>query len=247
MATCSPGLYPAASIAATTASTASLFERRSGAQPPSSPTPVRRPRERRMSRRAWNTSEPMRTASLKVRAPSGATMNSWMSTLLSAWAPPSRSSTASRDPVEAPEGTAARPRRPPSTSTSTSTVGLPRESRISLARTSPMRVMLTPSGHELPRRLEERPEPPGGARLGVAAHHRLRPGWSQQDPRAVVEDHLPAVRRIDALHASPGKGGRNVFEPPRQTLARRGVPMIVDAPAVQRTDLAEKFADLIAQ
>src|SRR5262249_33918753 len=46
-------------------------------------------------------------------------------------ASPSRSSRASRSPVDAPEGTAARPNAPPSSVTSTSTVGLPRESRIS--------------------------------------------------------------------------------------------------------------------
>src|SRR5207248_6975456 len=40
--------------------------------------------------------------------------------------PPSRSSTASKRPVEAPEGTAARPRAPERSPTSTSTVGLPR-------------------------------------------------------------------------------------------------------------------------
>src|SRR6187397_255173 len=44
--------------------------------------------------------------------------------------PPSRSSTASNSPVEAPDGTAARPLAPDSSTTSTSTVGLPRESRI---------------------------------------------------------------------------------------------------------------------
>ena len=44
---------------------------------------------------------------------------------------PSRSSSASRSPVDAPDGTAARPSAPPSSVTSTSTVGLPRESRIS--------------------------------------------------------------------------------------------------------------------
>src|SRR6185312_3119177 len=47
--------------------------------------------------------------------------------------PPSRSSTASNAPVEAPLGTAARATVPSSSSTSTSTVGLPRESRISRA------------------------------------------------------------------------------------------------------------------
>ena len=45
-------------------------------------------------------------------------------------ASPSRSSTASWAPVEAPDGTAARPSAPDSSPTSTSTVGLPRESRI---------------------------------------------------------------------------------------------------------------------
>src|SRR6266852_6079044 len=48
---------------------------------------------------------------------------------------PSRSSSASRTPVDAPDGTAARPNAPPASVTSTSTVGLPRESRISRPRT----------------------------------------------------------------------------------------------------------------
>ena len=46
---------------------------------------------------------------------------------------PSRSSTASCAPVLAPLGTAARPIAPSSVITSTSTVGLPRESKICLA------------------------------------------------------------------------------------------------------------------
>src|ERR1700730_19055557 len=44
---------------------------------------------------------------------------------------PSRSSSASRSPVDAPDGTAPRPTAPSASVTSTSTVGLPRESRIS--------------------------------------------------------------------------------------------------------------------
>src|SRR5271163_3218512 len=48
--------------------------------------------------------------------------------------PPSRSSVASNSPVEAPEGTAARPKAPEASTTSTSTVGLPRLSRICLPR-----------------------------------------------------------------------------------------------------------------
>src|SRR5450759_978438 len=43
---------------------------------------------------------------------------------------PSRSSTASLTPVEAPDGTAARPTEPSTSTTSTSIVGLLRESRI---------------------------------------------------------------------------------------------------------------------
>ena len=49
---------------------------------------------------------------------------------------PSRSSNASREPVDAPDGTAARPVTPLSSVTSTSTVGFPRESKISRACTS---------------------------------------------------------------------------------------------------------------
>ncbi len=44
---------------------------------------------------------------------------------------PSRSSSASRSPVDAPDGTIARPVAPLRSATSTSTVGFPRESRIS--------------------------------------------------------------------------------------------------------------------
>src|SRR3954464_10540418 len=52
--------------------------------------------------------------------------------------PPSRSSTASKAPVDAPLGTAARAIVPSSRATSTSTVGFPRESRISRAPTASM-------------------------------------------------------------------------------------------------------------
>src|SRR4051794_35071385 len=49
---------------------------------------------------------------------------------------------ASFEPVEAPDGTAARPDTPDSSTTSASMVGLPRESRISRAMTSTMALML---------------------------------------------------------------------------------------------------------
>src|SRR4051812_16148995 len=48
---------------------------------------------------------------------------------------------ASFEPVDAPEGTAARPDTPDSRTTSASMVGLPRESRISRAMTSTMALM----------------------------------------------------------------------------------------------------------
>src|SRR5579862_7179631 len=54
---------------------------------------------------------------------------------------PSRSSSASCAPVDAPEGTAARPQAPPVRRTSTSMVGLPRESRISRALISAIAVL----------------------------------------------------------------------------------------------------------
>src|SRR6185295_18357412 len=57
---------------------------------------------------------------------------------------PSRNSMASRLPVDAPDGTAARPITPDSSSTSASTVGLPRESSISLAMTSTIALIIFP-------------------------------------------------------------------------------------------------------
>ena len=56
---------------------------------------------------------------------------------------PSLSSTASFSPVEAPDGTAARPKLPSARTTSASTVGFPRESRISRPTTFTISVMRT--------------------------------------------------------------------------------------------------------
>src|SRR3954449_3365358 len=72
----------------TSACNAASLESRSGAKPPSSPTAVARPRSWSVRLRAWKTSAPMRRHSENERAPAGTTMNSWKSTLLSAWAPP---------------------------------------------------------------------------------------------------------------------------------------------------------------
>ena len=69
-------------------SSASVVELRFGAKPPSSPTAVLWPALARPFFSAWKTSAPMRTASERVSAPTGMTMNSWMSIGLSACAPP---------------------------------------------------------------------------------------------------------------------------------------------------------------
>ena len=61
---------------------------RFGAKPPSSPTEVARPMPPRTFFRLWNTSAHMRSASVQDGAPTGMTMNSWMSTLFVACAPP---------------------------------------------------------------------------------------------------------------------------------------------------------------
>src|SRR3990172_1872484 len=61
---------------------------------------------------------------------------------------PSRSSTASFSPVEAPLGMAALPTVPSSSVSSTSTVGFPRESRISPAHTSVMVVFMSNSRND---------------------------------------------------------------------------------------------------
>ena len=221
---------------------ASSFVARFGANPPSSPTAVFIPLAFRTLFRLWNTSAPILSASLNVSAPTGMIMNSWKSTVLSAWEPPLRmfiigvgrilpftpprywksgrptesaaalatametpriafapslpllgvpsrsirywsrptwsnashpmissamisltfstafrvplprylslspslSSTASCTPVDAPDGTIALPSAPSSRSTSTSTVGLPLESRTSLAITSSINAILFP-------------------------------------------------------------------------------------------------------
>ena len=88
MWTSPPGSKPAASMPATSISSASAFEPRSGANPPSSPTAVASPRSCSVRLSAWKTSVPTRSPSEKLSAPAGTTMNSWKSTRLSACAPP---------------------------------------------------------------------------------------------------------------------------------------------------------------
>ena len=69
-------------------SSASTLLRKSGAKPPSSPTAVLRPWPFSTDLSEWKISVPVRSASENEAAPTGRTMNSWKSTLLSACAPP---------------------------------------------------------------------------------------------------------------------------------------------------------------
>ena len=67
---------------------ASSFDGRFGAKPPSSPSAVASPRSFSSALSAWYVSTPQRNASAKLAAPTGASMNSCTSTLESACAPP---------------------------------------------------------------------------------------------------------------------------------------------------------------
>ena len=86
--TSSPGLYPAFSIDCMIKSSASVVLAMFGAKPPSSPTEVASPLSCRPFFSVWKISDPQRTASNKVSAPTGTIMNSWKSIGLSACSPP---------------------------------------------------------------------------------------------------------------------------------------------------------------
>ena len=75
-------------MARTSQRQASSLEGRFGAKPPSSPTAVDSPASWSSPLRAWYVSAAQRRPSEKEAAPTGMIMNSWKSTLLSAWAPP---------------------------------------------------------------------------------------------------------------------------------------------------------------
>ena len=132
----------------------------------------------------------------------------WRTPLPPYRSPPSRSSTASCAPVLAPLGTAARPRAPDTSSTSTSTVGLPRESRISRPTTSSMMLTETPGANVA--NVDARA-------LGVAANARSVPALGVI-PR--LRTRAPAVR--GALVGTPeGRGGAEAS--PRRSPGRRRV------------------------
>src|SRR3954447_7928027 len=99
---------------------------------------------------------------------------------------PSRSSSASCVPVDAPEGTAARPRLPSSRRISTSTVGFPRESRIWRALIRSMIAIRRP------------PRVAGGASDRVQLDEvRPRAG---EPPRGADQDDQVAPRQAPLIH-----------------------------------------------
>src|SRR5215207_7457195 len=116
---------------------------------------------------------------------------------------PSRSSTASKAPVEAPEGTAARPSDPSSKMTSTSTVGLPRESRISRA---PMNsILATVSAFPMPPRLTRRPIQ--GIEMLRSAYRRPDPGVLDPAGASLLLQAVgPGVHGVHADDACPRDG-----------------------------------------
>src|SRR5712691_5442378 len=113
---------------------------------------------------------------------------------------PSRSSTASCSPVEAPLGTAARPAAPLDRVTSHSTVGLPRLSRISRAWTEMMVLMSDPTLRDGRGRVNARAQGfDGGAhpvaqRLPVVQRH---PG--RRDRVSHQQPYRPRVKHAAAL------------------------------------------------
>src|SRR5690606_24091336 len=107
-------------------------------------------------------------------------------------ASPSRSSTASRVPVEAPDGTAARPMAPDSSRTSHSTVGLPRESRISRPMMSTIALMVSDPLNDV--HIHD-----GGAGTGIAGSAILRGIVKGLRGRHAGELHDDGTPRLAAL------------------------------------------------
>src|SRR5262245_33178412 len=151
---------------------------------------------------------------------------------------PSRSSSASREPVDAPDGTAARPITPDSSNTSASTVGLPRESRISRATTSTMELIRPGScSRALPLPPLRASARPSQRLLREAAPLHQRIDFLQGREQRLHQLQRPGVRAVRLglgrvgvrLHEQPGDAGRDCR--PRQhrdelplTAARGALP-----------------------
>src|SRR3989442_412918 len=164
-------------------------------------------------------------------------------TFLTAWSTPlprngfwspSRSSTASCSPVDAPLGTAARPAAPLASVTSASMVGLPRLSRISRACTEMMVLMVAPTLAGAVPRVNARPEREQGGAGALGEPLPVVEGQAlggnrlaDQDPdRPRVQPHPALGQDLEAVvhvHGNDRHAGgdrqteRRIFE--RQQLA----------------------------
>src|SRR5215470_1039927 len=161
---------------------------------------------------------------------------------------------ASCAPVEAPEGTAARPTSPPSRLTSTSTVGFPRESRISRATMSMISVMAgalyAPSGSAGKDR--ERPAfPPARWRAAAALsprtvcttdpHRGSRSGCPDLVNVPEVDDHDAALRLlVAAILVAAAHGALAVVRGRQGQLDRRSLGLVV--PPIPAADLVDDEA-----
>src|SRR5215472_4425747 len=136
---------------------------------------------------------------------------------------PSRSSSASCTPVEAPEGTAARPSAPPERSTSASRVGFPRESRISRAVTWTISVIcrvlpIEPQRCKLPAELRvvEFAREVGAGPLG--SPNRQRPSPRRGQPLRRFPRGLPLRAAARQIHNGKVRRGRGAPRPQRRHL-----------------------------
>ena len=137
--------------------------------------------------------------------------------------PPSRSSTASNAPVDAPLGTAARANEPSSRSTSTSTVGLPRESRISRAPTASMIAMRSA--------YRGRRVPPGSTRGPTRRSTR----GHDADPRRLRDGRRAPRRRRDRPSPRAAGLGHRPELTARRTASRRACSGSTPAAAASAT------------
>ena len=122
-------------------------------------------------------------------------------------------------PVDAPEGTAARPDTPDSSTTSASMVGLPRESRISRAMTSTMALMFRDQESVDRDQLRSSKAgvagaPPERGKRGFIGAHQLGLGKPSALHRGVELDAaFPAARAFD--RAATHSGRRTAPSPDR--------------------------------
>ena len=186
----------------TSTPSAASLDSRSGANPPSSPTAVLRPRSCNVRLSAWKTSAPVRRASAKVGAPAGTTMNSWKSTALSACAPPLSTFIIGTGSTRAP----APPRWRHSGSPASAAAAFAAASDTPRIAFAPRRPLFG-----VPSSVEHRPVHgllvarvqalDGGGQVAVGVGHRI--GHALAAPR------IAAVAQLHGLELAGGRAGRH--------------------------------------